>query len=143
MKNMRLEYYIIVVSAFLVLSILAIIYSQPPTIPMFESRYDREELFEMHDVVVDVSREAVMKDPDKVVVRVNEFYKNPTDASHLTIWGDFAQNSDFCKNPRHDNTCSRFLAYLYKDKNGVYHQGEYFAFITEECDAKCHLGLKN
>jgi hypothetical protein len=45
----------------------------------------------MHDLVVDVSRSAQLDFPDgpAVMFVVNEFYKNPKNAPHLTFKGDF------------------------------------------------------
>jgi len=140
---MRFEYGVIVVLGFIIFSVTGIIAYEPYQIPQFHSPYSRSQLFEMHDVVVDVSRSAQLDFPDgpAVMFVVNEFYKNPKNVSHLTVRGNFEQDSDFCENPRHDNKCSRLLVYLYED-NGVYYQGEYFSFITDECDARCHLGIK-
>ncbi|MGI0022651.1 MAG: hypothetical protein ACRD9Q_07305 [Nitrososphaeraceae archaeon] len=137
---MKFEYGLLIAMGVLVFSTVGLIISEPYTIPQFHVPYDKAQLYEMHDVIVDASRVAFTNDPGKpyIVVRVNEFYKNPINASHLTVWGNFAQTSDYCL--RNNDKCSRILMYLYEDKNGVYRQGEYFAWITDECDAKCHLG---
>jgi len=137
---MKFEYALIGVLGFLVLSIIGLVYSDPYDIPLFSVPYDKSELFEMHDIIVDGTISVFNDDLEQpfIVIRVYDYYKNPKNVLQMTVWGDFAQNSEFCL--RNDYKCSRILAYLYEDENGRYLQGEYFAWITDECDARCHLG---
>jgi|SRR3989304_8805796 len=137
---MKFEYGIIIVLGFLIFLVIGLIANDRYQIPQFQTPYSKSQLYEMHDVVVDVNRSGYVDFPDGPgwMFMINEFHKNPKNASHLNARGDFEQNSDFCL--RHDNKCSRLLLYLYEDEHGIYYQGEYFAFITDECDARCHLG---
>jgi len=97
-------------------------------------------LYKMHDVIVDGDIMGFDNDTKpKVMIRVNEYLKNLKDAEYLTVWGDFGQNSEYCIENR--SRCDRVLAYIYEDKNGIYHQGETFYWIDYACDARCQLGL--
>ena len=97
-------------------------------------------LYKMHDVIADGNIMVFTNDAKPwVMIKVNEYLKNPKDAEYLTIWGDFGKNSDYCiENPI---KCDRVLAYIYEDKNGIYRQGDAYYWIDYTCDARCHLGL--
>ena len=103
-----------------------------------DSDFSKTELFQMHDVIVEGKIMAVTNDPKYyVVMQVERYFKNPQNATHLTIWGDFGFNSD-CTDYREE--CYHVVAYLYKNKNGIYHEGETFGRITNSCDADCIVG---
>ncbi len=98
--------------------------------------YDRLDLYQMHDVIVNGDIMGWSNDTKPyVILRVNEYLKNPQQAEYLTVHGDLGLNGDYClENP---SKCDHILAYLYRNKNGIYFQGETFAWITSECDARC------
>lgn len=49
-------------------------------------------LYKMHDVIVDGDIMGFDSDAKpKVMIRINEYLKNPKDAEYLTVWGDFGQ----------------------------------------------------
>lgn len=102
----------------------------------------REELFDMHDVIIDgtiisFSKGNSTNDFGDVTMHVNEYFKNPQDRSEIVVRGEFGLTGDYCKENPGD--CTRVLAYLYQDEKGKLMQGESFTRITEECDANCIL----
>src|SRR5574338_153767 len=118
------------------------------TVVIFLAIYNEESkqseyklaLYKIHDVIVDGNIMMFTNDAKPwVMIKVNEYLKNPKDAEMLTVWGDFDQTRDYCI--KNESKCDRVLAYLYEDKNGIYHQGETFAWIDYTCDARCHLGV--
>jgi len=118
------------------------------TVVIFLAIYNEESkqsayklaLYQMHHVIVDGEIMSFSNDiRPYVMIRVNEYLKNPKNAEYLTVWGDFGLNGNYCiENP---SKCDRVLAYIYEDKNGIYYQGEAFERIDYTCDARCHLGF--
>ena len=103
-----------------------------------DSKFSRLELFQMHDVIVEGKIISFTNDPKPyVVMQVDKYFKNPQDATHLTIWGDFGFTTD-CSDYREE--CYHIVAYLYMDKNGIYSEGQQFERITNFCDAECIVG---
>jgi len=104
-------------------------------------QYNKTAMWQIHDVIVDGKITVFTNDPNPyVVLQVNKYYKNPQNATHLTIWGDFGIHDDYCVN--HYDSCQNIVAYLFKDQNGIYHQGEVFGRITDSCDSKCITGIR-
>ena len=130
---------IIVAIGLLTVIILLAIYNEEPKSLQNDVGHDSLDLYQMHDVIVDGHIIASFANEPKpyVIMEIKEYFKNPQNASHLTVWGEFGLNGDYCThNP---GKCDRILAYLYKDKNGIYSEGETFVWITDQCDAKCFL----
>jgi hypothetical protein len=102
--------------------------------------YDKKDLYEMHDVIVDATINSFSNENGTpyVTMQVHEYFKNPQDRSQLLVKGEFGLTGDFCAIP--DN-CYRILAYMYQDENGNLSSGETWAWATKECDAKCMLGV--
>ena len=89
---------------------------------------EKDMYYEMHDVVAHVELRAYSFEDEEtyMMVSIVEFLKNPKNASHLTIWGNFNEFKDYCSPP---NNCSQAIAYLYEDKNGIYHKGDYWEWL--------------
>ena len=103
------------------------------------SGFSSIELFQIHDVIVEGNIIAFTNDPKpNVIIQTNKYLKNPQNATHLTVWGDFGFTSD-CTDYRDE--CYHIVAYLYKNKNGIYREGETFGRITKSCDANCIVGI--
>lgn len=103
--------------------------------------YDKSELWQMHDVIVEGQVTAFTNDTKPwVVLKVDRYLKNPQNATYLTVWGDLGLNGDYCLHNRSE--CDKVVAYLYKNKNGIYRQGETFAWITRSCDVNCITGIR-
>jgi len=101
-------------------------------------KFSKSELFQMHDVIVEGNITVFTNDPKPyVVMQVGKYFKNPQNATHLTIWGDFGLKTD-CSDYREE--CHHIVAYLYMDKNGIYSEGQQFERITNFCDADCIVG---
>lgn len=130
---------IIVAIGLLTAVILLAIYSEEPKSLRNDVGHDSLDLYQMHDVIVDGHIIASFANEPKpyVIMEIKGYFKNPQNASHLTVWGEFGLNGDYCL--QNLGKCDRILAYLYKDKNGIYRQGETFDWITDYCDAKCFL----
>jgi hypothetical protein len=104
--------------------------------------YNKTAIWQMHDVIVDGKIIAFTNDPKpNIILQVNKYYKHPQNATHLTIWGDFGLNSDYCME-NYSECGNDVVAYLYKDKNGIYRQGETFGRVTDSCDVKCITGVR-
>lgn len=110
-------------------------------IPMNDVVYDKRDLYEMHDVIVDATINSFSNETGTpyVTMQVHEYFKNPQERSQLLVRGEFGLTSDFCAIP---NNCYRILAYLYQDEDGNLSSGETWAWVNQECNAKCMLGLK-
>ena len=109
-------------------------YNQNPN----DSKFSKLELFQMHDVIVEGNIISSSNDTKPyVIMQVDKYFKNPQNATHLTIWGDFGFNTD-CSD--YQEECYHIVAYLYMDKNGIYSEGQKFERITNFCDAECIVG---
>lgn len=92
---------------------------------------DTEEMIRIHDTVVRVDLMSYTfddQDDAEMILRVVEFWKNPTDATHLTVKGNLHEFQDYCKPPRN---CKQAIAYLYKDDNGIYYKGDYWEWVDD------------
>ncbi|MEX0763554.1 MAG: hypothetical protein WEC35_03490 [Nitrosopumilaceae archaeon] len=126
---------IIIAVGLLTVVILLVIYNEESK----QLEY-RLTLYQKHDVIVDGNIMTFTNDAKPwVMIKVNEYLKSPKNAEYLTVWGDFDQNSEYCI--ENESKCDRVLAYIYEDRNGIYHQGETFDWIDYTCDARCHLGF--
>jgi len=105
-------------------------------------QFNKTAMWQIHDVIVDGRVMAFSNDDVKpyVILEVNKYYKNPQNAKYLTMWGDFGLNDEYCK--MENTNCGNIVAYLYKNKNGIYSQGEVFGRITDSCDVKCVTGMR-
>ena len=97
---------------------------------------DTNEMITLHDTVVHVNLVSyTFEDEDnaQMVLQVVEFWKNPTDATHLTVNGNLHEFKDYCAPPKN---CRQAIAYLYKDDNGIYHKGDYWEWVDEYTPTK-------
>lgn len=135
---------VVAVSAGIAFSMMSPVKTDPPgsqatgSIPEDIIDIDKEQLFDMHDVILDGTVISFSNDTGSpyVTMKVNEYFKNPQNSSQLTVGGEFGLTGDFCAIP--DN-CTRLLAYLYQDEKGNLSSGETWVWTTEECDPKCAL----
>jgi hypothetical protein len=105
-----------------------------------DSGYSKIELFQMHDVIVEGDIIVFTNDTNPyVIIKVDKYFKNPQNATHLTVWGDFGLNDEQCVQNLVE--CHKIVAYLYKNNNGIYHEGETFGRINDSCDASCIVGI--
>ena len=91
---------------------------------------EKELAYQIHDVVAHVDLLSYSFDDEygNMVVNVVEFLKNPKNASHLTIWGNFHEFEEYCSL----HNCDHAIAYLYEDKNGIYHKGDFWEWIDSD-----------
>lgn len=91
---------------------------------------DKEIAYQKHDVVahVDLLSFSFEDEYGNMVVNVVEFLKNPKNASHLTIWGNFHEFKEYCGL----HNCDNAIVYLYEDKNGIYYKGDFWQWIESD-----------